>query len=235
MKHLFAIAALVFTSSHLFAHALWMETNEVGTKNSPHEVSIFYGEYAHGIKEHTADWYSDVTQLEIWLISPDNKKTKLTPEKKESSLVTTFTPTQEGMYTLTITHQAKDLGGDYVYQFNTAAHVRVGKTTDATASLDHEIYVFLDTKNTNKKAESVKGTVFINGKAAPKNTTIEIASPTGWVKEVKTTDEGTFEFSPLELGLYFLEASYTEDKTGEHHGKPYNHIWKCATQLVRIK
>ena len=229
----FAILLLLTNIHQLFAHALWIETEETNKKNTSQEIKVFYGEYNNGIIEKTADWYSDVNELELWLTTPQGKKSLVPYETKENHLFAQFIPKDDGEYILSVSHRAKDLGGDYIYQFNTTAKILVGKSTTNPA-ISNDVYVTINNKNLKKVGDVIKGTVFIKGKTAPKETTVEVVSPQGWSKEFKTNESGEFEFPSIGKGIYFLEASITEDASGEHHGKKYNHIWRCGTTTLKV-
>ncbi len=230
---LFVIILLLTSINQLFAHALWIETEETSKKNSSHEVKVFYGEYKHGIIEKTADWYSNLNELKLWLTTPQGEKSLVPYEMKENHLVAQFTPKANGSYLLSISHTAKDLGGDYIYQFNTTAKVLVGKST-TNPVMSNDVYVTIN-NNLNKGNDIIKGTVFIKGKIAPKETAVEVVSPEGWSKQFTTNESGEFEFPVMEKGTYFFEASTIEDAYGEHYGKKYNHIWRCGTTTTLVE
>lgn len=237
MKNVLSLLLLLFvlSTTKVLGHALWIETDTKGETGKAQQVKIYYAEYAEKKLEAVTDWYSDVRDFELWLVGPDNEKVLLESLPKEDHFLATFTPEKEGIYTLAIAHTAKDFGGDYVYQFNSSAKVAVGKSTQgkALAPAGNEIYVALDNLQARKSKDKVKGRVFINGEPAA-DITLGVGSPVGWSKSFTTDKNGFFEFEALWDGTYMLEASYTEDKAGELHGKPYAHVWRCATHLVTI-
>lgn len=227
---------LLIASKNLYAHALWIETQANGKIGQIQEVKIFYGEYAHNLIEDFEGWYSDVEDFKLVLTGPGNEQTILECDSTENYFTTTFTPEKEGIYTLAISHSAKDLGGDYVYQFNTSKEVYVGKslTGQKNEPAENEIYLKPDVSNTNKVGKEIKGSVFIDGKTAS-GIKVEVVSPQGWVKTLESDSEGSFQFKADWKGKYLVEASYTEDTKGEHYGNKYEHIWKCATYVLVIE
>ena len=76
--------------------------------------------------EKIADWYSDVKSFDLWLISPNQQKTKLIVTPGTDTYTAELTPEQNGVYTLAVGHATKELGGITNYQFNATAAVTVG-------------------------------------------------------------------------------------------------------------
>ena len=227
-KYLLAIC-LLFSSFGVFAHALWIETSPAGKKGQAQEVKIFYGEYSEGKPEKIEDWYSDVKEFSIWLIGPDNQKVQLVTSAAGDHFTTSFTPASEGSYTLLISHEAKDLGRTTKYQFNTSATVKVGSAVlSATAS---------NPLNATIQGNKLKKPVRINGffKDQPADKfTATIFSPAGWTKEI-SSDKGFVEFTPEWAGKYMIEISRTDEEKGDHNGKAYEKVWRCATSLINIQ
>ncbi|WP_374761423.1 hypothetical protein [Larkinella insperata] len=101
--------ALLLSVGNALAHALWIQTASVGKVGQKQTVRISYAE--PGDKpEKIADWYSDVRAFELWLIGPDQQKTKLTTVPGDDFFTAEFTPEKEGVYTVATGHSAKDLG-----------------------------------------------------------------------------------------------------------------------------
>jgi uncharacterized GH25 family protein len=234
-KKLVLIAILViFNVANLLAHALWLQTASTGKAGQKQSVKIIYSE-PNEKPEKLADWYSDVKDFELWLITPDNKKTKLATVAGEDHFTAEFTPDKDGVYTLSVGHTAKDLGGKTVYQFNASALVKVGKSvTGNDPSLNtNELSVFADQAKVFKvnKPLSLKA---LYKNAANEKMYVTVSSPSGWSKSIETDETGRAEFIPIWPGTYYIEASKSWKEAGKLHGKDYASFWRAATLLVEV-
>lgn len=228
MKKIFLLPILLVSSLSLWAHALYIDTKPVAQKGKPHEVKVYYGEYADGKPEELSHWYSDVKQFTLWLLTPDGKKVQLKTDSATDYFIASFTPEQEGAYQLVISHSAKDLGKTTMYQWNTHAIVTVGKT--GALQPGNALAFTLENDGSSK---SVKVTPTFNGQSCDK-CEITIISPTGWTKELSLSG-GSASFKPESKGKYLVEVTRMDKETGEHHGKTYDGIWRCATMLIDIR
>lgn len=228
MKTILSALALLI-GVNAFAHALRIETAANGKIGVDQEVKIFYGEYAEGVDEPFENWYSDVEKFKLFLVAPNGTKTQLATVEGNGLFTARFTPSEKGTYALYIAHTAKDLGGKYVYQFNTSAEVLVESTKTPKLLADAaELQVVF-----NNTANKIAGTVYYNGTPLA-DSKIELVSPELWTKSLKTDDKGTFSIDVKYSGKYFVEASFTEDVKGELNGKPYEKVWRCATQVIEL-
>lgn len=235
-RKLFLLLLLVAFCSHAFAHMLWLETAVNGVKGRTQEVKVYYGEYTEHHPEKIADWYSDVKEFKLWLTGPDQQKTQLTVTPAGDHFVATFTPATDGVYTLSVSHDAKELGGDVKYQFNASALVYVGKTlTGNNATFNpNDLSVYLPSGSAFQVGRQLSLAGFLKHKPAEK-LNIEVFSPSGWNRVITTNGTGIAGFEPLWPGRYVVEASGTYDEAGEHHGKPYKQVWRCATIGFDVK
>lgn len=224
------------TTSQLFAHALWIETPSSGKVGQKQDVKIYYGEYAENERDSVAKWYSDVKELSLWLVGPDQQKTKLEYSQGVTALQASFAPTKDGVYTITVSHNAKDFGGTTKYQFNALALVSVGKAPASTApiSKNNELLVFHDVAKGYKVNTPIQlKTLFKEG--AQEKLHVTVASPSGWAKTLTTNAQGVAEFTPLWPGVYFIEASKYGKEEGELNGIKHEGVWRCATILFEVK
>ncbi len=231
MKKFFLIVAMTLLHFTIYAHALWIETNATGRKGQVQEVKIYYGEYAEFSPEKLSDWYSDVKEFTLWLVSPDGQKSRLTTSPREDHYTAAFTPDREGVYTLQVSHSAKDLGGTTVYQFNTSATVTVGKNAMADISSNSNPLKFQ--LKTGRVNQPVTVRAFFKDAVSDKMH-VTVFAPGGWTKQITGTN-GTAEFVPEWKGKYMIEVSRDDEEKGTHHGNEYTGIWRCATYLVEIK
>ncbi|MCE7072960.1 DUF4198 domain-containing protein [Dyadobacter sp. CY327] len=234
-KIIFFAAIMLCSAANLFAHALWIETSTTGKAGQKQSVKIVYAE-PDDKPEKLADWYSDVKEFELWLTTPDKQKVKLPVTAGEDHFMSEFTPEKDGVYTLSISKAAKDLGGSTIYQFNAGAIVKVGKSLagNEAAANGNEISVFADAGKTFKVNQPAQLATILKGKPAEK-LHVSVSSPSGWNRNVNSGANGVAEFTPVWPGIYKLEASTTEKTEGDHFGKPYKAIWRCATLLVGVE
>lgn len=233
-KSLLAIAFVLFSIGNLFAHALWIQTGTTGKIGQKQSVKIIYSE-PDDKPEKLADWYSDVKDFELWLITPDKQKVKLTTVAGEDHFTSEFTPEKDGVYTLSVSKAAKDLGGTTIYEFNASAIVKVGKslTGNDAAGDGNAISVFTDASKVFKVNQPFSFTTLLKGKPT-ENLHVGVASPSGWNKNISSEANGVATFTPVWPGTYKLEVSTSEETSGDHFGKPYKAIWRCATLLVDV-
>ena len=236
MKHLVTSLFLLATllTGNVYAHALWIQTASVGKVGQKQTVKISYAEPGEK-PEKVADWYSDVREFELWLISPDKQKTKLVTARGDDAFTAEFTPEKEGIYTIAAGHSAKELGGTTVYQFNSSALVSVGKSPAANLVTwnGNELAVFAEAGKAYQINKSMNLTGFFKNEPLAK-LNITVTSPSGWAKTISTDKNGVAEFTPLWPGTYFIEASKSWKEEGKHHDKEYKAFWRCATLVVDV-
>ena len=223
----------LLTFADVYAHALWIETSPMGKKGQKQTVTVLYAEPGE-TPEKVADWYSDVSQFDLWLIGPNQQKTKLNVTSVQDRFTAEFTPEQDGVYTLAVGHVAKELGGTTKYQFNATATVSVGKVSAASVATPNELNVTLTQAG---KAPKVGQAISLAGyfKEKPSEKLhVTVSSPSGWNREIQTNANGVAEFTPLWPGRYWIEASKTEKQTGEQNGKTYQSVWRCATYVLDV-
>lgn len=234
LKSILFILLLATASNQLFAHALWIETNTSGKIGAAHNVKIFYGEYASNERDSVAKWYSDVKDFTLWLTTPGKAKVKLETVPGANYYSASFVPKEDGVYLLTVVHEAKELGGTTKYEFSSLAAVAVGKAVAVESSaIANPLHVSANHAKVYKANAPVKIKALLNGEALA-GKSISVFSPEGWSKEYKTDENGVVEFSPLWPGRYVLEVSNYQKATGEHHGKNYTAAWQGATSSFEV-
>jgi uncharacterized GH25 family protein len=228
-------AILLMTAILLFAgiaeraeaHAIWIESAAKATKNKAHQVNVFYGEYPEGEADPTAKWFSDLKDLEVWVISPSKKKTKLTLSDATTHLSSSFVPDEDGIYHVTTAHATKDLGGATKYEFSSVVPVLCGTAAATNAAPEQALAIVAKPKTYTTK-DVVELNVYKGGQAFAGGT-VQIMSPQGWVKTLKTNDKGQVSFTPVIKGNYVIETSDYLPETGEWNQKQYTHSWKGST------
>ncbi|MBE8714335.1 DUF4198 domain-containing protein [Sphingobacterium hungaricum] len=232
-KPLFTLLLLWITSVNLAeAHAIWIEASPIANKNQPQTVKIFYGEYANAEIEPTQDWYSDLKTIEVWLISPSQKKTKLTLSDQKTFLQAEFTPEEDGTYFVSTEHAAKDLGGQSKYVFSSVIPVQVGKSPSQVKPAS-ALAVTAQAKTFTLK-DDVTLQVTAKGIAAA-NAEVLVMSASGWSKTFKTDQNGTINFKPLWKGNYVIETSTYQEQAGKWNDKGHTHVWQGSTTFIQVK
>ncbi|SMD11700.1 nickel transport complex protein, NikM subunit, transmembrane [Pedobacter nyackensis] len=226
-------ALLMLGTSNVFAHALWIETPATGKVGQKQTVKVYYGEYADLGRDSVSTWYSDVKEFSLWLVSPDNKKTQLKVTPGVNYFEGSFTPDQNGSFTVMVSHEAKELGGTTKYHFLSSAGVSVGKVAPIVTQNTNTLGLHINDATSLKVKNTVKMNAFIKDAAASQKA-VTVFSPTGWSKEFYTDKTGSFEFIPLWPGRYVVEISHMDKTPGKHHDKDYSATWKGATYSFEI-
>lgn len=226
------IACLLFiTTSSLFAHAVWIETNPIAQKGIKHEVKIFFGEYGDNERDTVAKWFSDLKEIKLWLVAPDGTKSQLATSNAIDRLSATFMPQADGVYTLLIFHVVKDLHGKSKIEYNASATVTLGKQPNSAAFNTNEVGIFSTSGGTAKLHQPFTLQSFYKGQPAAKQK-LDIVSPGGWEKKLTGNDDGAVTVTPIVPGIYMAEAMINVKEPGEHNGKPYEGTWKIATYCI---
>lgn len=226
-------ALLTLISSGVFAHALWIETAATGKVGQKQIVKVYYGEYADLGRDSVSTWYSDVKEFNLWLVGPDNKKTELKVTPGLNYFEGSFTPEQNGSYTVMVSHEAKDLGGTTKYHFLSSAGVSVGKAAPVVVQNSNALKLHVNDLSSLKVKNTIKMNAFHKDLAAGKKA-VTVFSPTGWSKEFHTDENGAFEFTPLWPGRYVVEITHVDKTPGKHYEKDYAATWKGATYSIQV-
>lgn len=207
------------------AHALWIHTASKAEKGTAHPYKIYYADYHENAIEPVADWYSDVKEFELWLISPSGKKTKLEPTATAEYFEGSFVPEEDGEYRMEISHTADPGDSKTAYQFNAYAQVWVGKGK-SKAKVDTDLALI-------KNAKSSEYEVLYKGKPLAEGDVI-VLDPNAESHELKTDKKGKASLNLTAKGVYFAEATHTE-KLPENDPSGLKSIWRCATQAIEIE
>ncbi len=228
------ILLCIFSQS--FAHALWIETSPTGKQGQAQEVKIFFGEYAADERDSTAKWFSNLKDAKLWITLPNGEKQQLTCNATALYFSAYFTPAQSGVYTLSITHEVKDLHATSKIEYYCGASVQVGALSDGNSNIvdGTNLAIQAQASATLKSKEVINVAVFFKKVLLPM-AKVTIASPDGWVKNIETNASGIIQFKPIEKGRYMVEALYTDKTPGTHYGKDYKAVWHCITYCIEVK
>src|SRR3546814_66056 len=219
-------------SLQLSAHALWIEAHPEGKSGKAHTVKVFYGEPSADTPDKIADWWSDVASFSLWLIKPDGSKEQLKTTAQGDHFAATFTPSGDGVYSLSVSHNVAEISGGTLYQFNATALVTVGKGGDVSpeyAAGSNELYLFAEPSASLRTGrELAVSALQSDGPAA--ESYISAFAPTGWAKSFQADASGKGSFVPEWKGVYLLEAGKGEEVTG----KDYENVYRIATLRVAV-
>lgn len=229
---LLSLSLVLLHTGNAFAHALWIETAATGKAGQKQQVYVYYGEYAENERDSVSHWFSDVKEVRIWLVGPDNKKTQLSTAAEANRLVADFTPSVNGMYTILADHPAKEVPRTTLYQFVSSATVTVG-TAASPAVTPNTNSLSLTARNGYKANNPVTVDALFKNKPTME-ISFSVVTPTGWSKSFKADAAGNLTFTPTAAGIYYVEAFYTEKISGEQNGKTYDTIWRGATYLITV-
>jgi hypothetical protein len=225
---------LVFGVSQIFAHAMWIETSPSGKKGVAQDVRIFFGEFGDKDITPTATWFSDISQFTLVLTGPDNKEIVLPSTKKDQYYLATFTPQEDGFYSLAMHHVVKSVYNGMVLDYNSSATVAVGKTDPRNAGPSKNVISVLPAiRSAYKINEPVSIQAFLQGKPAG-NHEVEVVAPNGWSKKLYTDSLGFAKFTPLWDGQYNVEFTNTEKKEGTHQDQAFSNWYYCSTMLINV-
>lgn len=226
-KYIGVITLLLMGSVNVFAHAIFIDTEEIGEINKPHAVTVFYAEPSSPKKELIKDWWSNTEDFSLWLIDPAGNKEKLAVEMKKDFFTTVFIPSHNGTYRLIIQQVAEDIAGGTQYEFNTSAIVTVGKEHTANPLISG-LTLFKNSKETTSLNTSTS--VLLQDDNQPlADTDITIFSSSGWEKTIKTDANGVAVFSPEWKGVYLIEAHKVEKVSDKEYKKKYRIISTSIT------
>lgn len=229
------IALLVLGTAQTFAHAFWIETNTTGKKGQAQEVRVYFGEYADKDISPLDKWFSDTKDYKLTLITPDNKAIPLTSTPGTDHYKAVFTPETDGVYTIVLQHTVKDVYHGSRLEYHASAVVQVGKSNkgDVPSANNNAVSIYTVAKQAYKTSQDIILQAWMDQQPASKKE-VEVVAPNGWAKKVYTDSTGKAAFSPEWPGRYMLEVAGSEKKAGEHNGKPYEKVWRCATYCIEV-
>jgi uncharacterized GH25 family protein len=233
MKRITLSIAFLLCAFVASAHAVWIETALKGTKNKSQEVHVFLGEYAENQRDSVANWFSNLRDLTLYVVAPDGKRAQITLKEDGRSLTGNFTPATDGTYTLAVSHTVETIYGETRIEYYATATVIVGKESTAKLAAGTALAIVPGAEEP-KNQVAVPVTVFRDNQLLA-DAKIEVISPDGWVKELKSNEKGEATFSPLQSGLYLLEASATEKTPGTLKDKPYKSVVHIVTHCVNVR
>lgn len=103
MRKIIVTLLLIFSATQMFAHYIWLETAHKGKLNQPQTIKVRFGEFTHGVFEKVnGEAFQNAKEFTLWLVQPDGTKKELKVIPKEDYYLATFTPKENGVYTLAL-------------------------------------------------------------------------------------------------------------------------------------
>ncbi len=237
MKRILIVLSVLsfLAAGSLSAHALWIETFGPAKKGEKQTVKVFWGEFGDNQHDPADKWFSDMSDFRLFITSPDGKKTQLATTAGADHYLAEFTPEEEGVYLLTVSHEAKDLGGTTRLQYNSVAAVKIGKSGKGNQPGFNEaqLKIWADASKSYKVNKPLSLDVLLKGEHAEK-VHVEVFSPSGWKRDFQSDGKGNVVFSPIWAGRYQAEASVYSEEAGEHNGKPYKAVRRVGTYTFDV-
>ncbi|WP_437397145.1 DUF4198 domain-containing protein [Flagellimonas lutimaris] len=218
------------------AHYLWIETNGTGTLGQTQEVRVHYGEYTYGVIEKVeGKAFPSVSKFTLWVIAPDGTKTALKTTAKEDHYLASFTPSQNGVYTIALNNNEIDVidytqydFGIFKTHYHSTAKVQVVTDGD-TITVNPEGIVVKQLKNDGKE---IKLQVLYKDEPIAKNE-LKVYVSDLWSKTLYTDDNGEVSFALPWDSKYIVETTTKEEIPGSYNGEDYEFIWHCATYCIK--
>lgn len=108
------------------AHTIWIETASQGRIGQQQQVSIYFGEFSMNMPTPTLNWFSDLPDCQLMLLTPNGEKSTLAKKQEDEFYTASFTPETEGWYLLYIEHIVKDLYQGMRITYQAIAWVKIG-------------------------------------------------------------------------------------------------------------
>ncbi|WP_298715452.1 DUF4198 domain-containing protein [Chitinophaga sp.] len=229
------LALALFAAINSFGHALWIETSPVGKKGQAQEVRVFWGEFADKDISPLDKWFSDTKSYALSVITPDGKVLPLQSAPGKDHYKAYFTPDQDGAYTVVMKHVVRDVYHGSRLDYHSSAVVRVGTSAQLDAAANQNVLsVYTAPNATLKTGQNIDFYTLKELKPAG-GQEVEVIAPNGWGKKLWADSTGKASFTPLWPGRYMVEVAGTKEEKGDHNGKAYEKIWRCATYCIEVK
>ncbi|MFD2101395.1 DUF4198 domain-containing protein [Flagellimonas iocasae] len=218
------------------AHYLWIETDGKGTLGQAQEIRVHYGEYTYGVIEKVeGEAFPLVSKFTLWVIAPDGTKTQLNTEAHEDHYLASFTPSQDGVYTIALNNNEIDVidytqydFGIFKTHYHSTAKVQVGTDGDTKTANPEGIVV----KQLENNGDEVKLQVLYKGKPIAENE-LKVYVADLWAKTLYTDENGEVSFALPWETKYIVETTTKEEIPGTYKGEDYQFIWHCATYCIK--
>lgn len=227
------ITLFLCISFSTFAHAIWIETNATGNKGKQQEVKVFLGEYSSGKPDSLKNWFSNMRDIKLTLTTPDGNSKILSLTPSVDHYATSFIPTEDGVYMLSITHTVADIYGETKIEYYATATVQVNSTNFET--LPKATLLALKPSNAQYHINQPIGIQVLFEQKPLAAAKVVIDASHGWSKTLDTDTYGNSKFIPLTPGRYMIEAIKNDKVVGSYLGKAYKTISHIVTYCIQVQ
>ena len=237
MKKIITTLCIALISiGHAFAHHFWIETKSKGAVNQEQQIRVYFGEYSYSVMEKVKeDAYKNVKYFTLRVVNNAGKQTKLEVIPKRDHYLATFTPKEEGIYTVILNNDNIDVidysqynFGIFKAHYHSVTKFQVGKKTGSTA-IDN--LQGITVKNVSETEDEVKLQVFYKNKVSPE-TEVKIFVADQWSKTLETDEDGFVAFNLPWEGKYIVEITKKEEVPGTYRKVDYEFVWHCVTHYL---
>lgn len=212
------------------AHYIWIEAPFEWQTGKADTIRFFYGEYAEGRREEAGKRLEEVNGLIAWILTPRGEKKILQLQKRKDHFSAVYTPETAGSYEIVVSNTERevvdwtqyDIGivrpTHYAHQLFSAGGLLIPKISEPDLPLQ-----ILPAKWQNAYAinQPIHLKLLFQEKAVKGK--LMIYAPNTWMKEIEE-ENGGYQFTPLEKGMYIIESIYKERVPGIFKGKSYEAI-----------
>lgn len=213
------------------AHALWIETSAQGKKGTSQDVKIYFGEFGTDDISQATEWFSDLKDFNLILITPDKQEINLPVKAAGDAYQASFIPKMEGTYHLAVRKVVKDVYYGFKLNYNATAAVQIG---EAASGLSAPNPMAIIPVSGDYRVGKVIRLRTDSDTALKGEKTLTVVSPNTWTKRLYPDKDSRAEFTPLWPGKYLVEMVVKEETGGTHNGKAYQTDFHCATFIYEI-
>ena len=232
MKRTFCFIVLLCLAMTAKAHTLWLETQTSGKLNKQHEVKIFFGELES--PTFSEKWFSDIKDVEVKLIYPSGKEEILQKKQRENHYTTFFTPTEKGIYTLSVNHLVKDIFKDMKITYQAVAFVNVDSKEKKQMRLGN-VPVQLSIENSDIKAGAESKIIILKDGTLADKERVNITFENGWGQSFRSNNKGEVSFKLPWKGKYMVQYSSPKKEESTHNGVSYKTDYQTITFILNAK
>ncbi len=131
-------------------------------------------------------------------------------------------------------HVVKDVYHGSRLDYHSSAVVRVGAAAQLDATANKNVLSVYTAPNTALKVGQSIDFYTLKDQKAAEGQEIEVFAPNGWGKKFWADSTGKAAFTPLWPGRYMVEVAGTVEEKGDHNGKAFEKVWRCATYCIEV-
>lgn len=232
MKVLLKFFMLCFFATLAQAHTVWIDTASKAKVNKKHEIKLFFGELDDPTP--TAKWFSDIKDMEVKVISPSGKEQIIREKSQNEKYYSAyFTPTEKGVYVVSVNHLVRDLHRGMKITYQSVAYVNTGsENKEVKMGVAPSEFVMNTSDFVLNKDKKIK--LIAKGEVKQREK-ISVESENGWGRTLSTNKDGEVDVKLLWKGKYLISHGVSVKEEGKHNGQDYTLDIKSLTYFVDIK